>query len=183
MHKTDELNALLGNSDCLVSESQLNSALDKMAKQIHEDLADKRPIVICVMNGGLLPTGALLQRLQFPLELDYVHASRYGMETTGSQLHWTRYPQIEFKDRNILIVDDIFDQGHTLEAIIGWFEKNGAHNVYSAAVVNKLHDRKVDTYPDYIGLDVEDRFLFGYGMDYQGYFRNLQGIYAIKEND
>ena len=121
-----------------------------------------------------------MQRLQFPLELDYVHASRYGMETTGSTLNWTRYPQADFKGRDVLIVDDIFDQGHTLEAIIKWFEENGAQNVYSATVVNKLHNRKVDMRPDYNGLDVEDRFLFGYGMDYQGYFRNLQGIYAVK---
>lgn len=182
MHNIDELNAILNDADCLVNEEQLNTALDKMAKSITDDLSNKLPLVICVMNGGLLPTGALLQRLQFPLELDYIHASRYGMETTGDKLNWTRYPQTEFKGREILIVDDIFDQGHTIEAIIQWFEENGAKNVYSATVINKLHDRKVDIRPDYIGLDVEDRFLFGYGMDYQGYFRNLQGIYAVKGN-
>lgn len=180
MHNIDELNSIMNEADCLISEAELNDALDKMAKQITDDLADKLPLVICVMNGGLLPTGALMQRLQFPLELDYVHASRYGMETTGSTLNWTRYPQADFKGRDVLIVDDIFDQGHTLEAIIRWFEENGAQNVYSATVVNKLHNRKVDMRPDYNGLDVEDRFLFGYGMDYQGYFRNLQGIYAVK---
>ena len=180
MHNINELNSILNEADCLVSETQLNEALDKMAQQISDDLADKQPIVICVMNGGLLPTGALLQRLQFPLELDYVHASRYGMNTSGSELNWTRYPQADFKGRDVLIVDDIFDQGHTVEAIIHWFEENGAGNVYSATVINKLHDRKVEMRPDYIGLDIEDRFLFGYGMDYQGYFRNLQGIYAVK---
>ncbi|MBJ7550487.1 hypoxanthine-guanine phosphoribosyltransferase [Marinomonas ostreistagni] len=180
MHNIDELNSIMSEADCLISEEELNHALDKIAKQITDDLSDKLPLVICVMNGGLLPTGALMQRLQFPLELDYVHASRYGMETSGSTLNWTRYPQTDFKGRDVLIVDDIFDQGHTLEAIIKWFEENGAKNVYSATVVNKLHDRKVDMRPDYNGLDVEDRFLFGYGMDYQGYFRNLQGIYAVK---
>lgn len=180
MHNINELNSILSEADCLVSEAQLNEALDKMAAQITDDLADKLPIVICVMNGGLLPTGALLQRLQFPLELDYVHASRYGMNTSGSELNWTRYPQADFKGRDVLIVDDIFDQGHTVEAIIKWFEENGAQNVYSATVINKLHDRKVEMRPDFIGLDIEDRFLFGYGMDYQGYFRNLQGIYAVK---
>ncbi|MCO4786000.1 MAG: hypoxanthine-guanine phosphoribosyltransferase [Marinomonas atlantica] len=180
MHTIDELNSILDEADCLINETQLSEALDKMAQQISADLSDKMPIVICVMNGGLLPTAALLQRLQFPLELDYIHASRYGLETTGSDLNWTRYPQAEFKGRDILIVDDIFDQGHTVEAIIQWFEANGAKTVYSATVINKLHDRKVEMRPDYIGLDVEDRFLFGYGMDYQGYFRNLQGIYAVK---
>ncbi|MFD1382528.1 hypoxanthine-guanine phosphoribosyltransferase [Rhodanobacter aciditrophus] len=180
MHNIDELNAILEDADCLISEAELNDALDKMAAQITEDLSDKLPVVICVMNGGLLPTAALLQRLQFPLELDYVHASRYGMETTGSALKWTKFPQSQFEDREVLIVDDIFDQGHTLEAIVKWFEESGAKNVYSATVVNKLHDRKVEMRPDYNGLDVEDRFIFGYGMDYQGYFRNLQAIYAVK---
>ncbi len=181
MHNIDELNAIFSDSDCLITEAELNAAIDNMAADISEDLSDKLPIVVCVMNGGLLPTAALLKRLQFPLELDYVHASRYGMETSGNSLQWTKFPQSEFSDRNVLIVDDIFDQGHTLEAIIKWFETSGAKNVYSATIINKVHDRKVTMRPDYNGLDVEDRFLFGFGMDYQGYFRNLQGIYAIKE--
>lgn len=180
MQKVEELNTILSEADCLISASELNQALDNMAAQITEDLSDKLPLVVCVMNGGLLPTAALLQRLEFPLELEYIHASRYGKETQGSTLQWSRFPEANFEGREVLIVDDIFDQGHTLEAIIKWFRDNGASNVYSATVVNKLHDRKVEMRPDYNGLDVEDRFLFGYGMDYQGYFRNLQGIYAVK---
>ncbi|MBM6551928.1 hypoxanthine-guanine phosphoribosyltransferase [Marinomonas ostreistagni] len=180
MHNIDELKTILSEADCLISAEQINDALDNMAEQITADLGDKLPLVVCVMNGGLIPTAALLQRLTFPLEIDYVQASRYGKEIQGSTLHWSRFPEAEFEGREVLIVDDIFDQGHTLEAIIKWFEEKGAKNVYSATVVNKLHDRKVEMRPDYNGLDVEDRFLFGYGMDYQGYFRNLQAIYAVK---
>lgn len=166
--------------DCLVNEQQIDAALDKMAQQITADLGDKLPLVLCVMNGGLIPTGALIERLAFPLELDYIHATRYGMATEGASLNWISYPQTELKDRHILVVDDIFDQGHTLQAIIKWLEQQGTKSVYTATVINKLHDRKTDMTPDYIGTDVEDRFLFGYGMDYQGYFRNLKGIYAVK---
>lgn len=179
--RLDELNAILANAECLVTQQQLNVALDNMAEAITKDLQDKLPIVVCVMNGGLLPTGALMQRLSFPLEIDYVHATRYGMEFEGDKLEWIKFPQVDFEGRTVLVVDDIFDQGHTLEAIIHWFENNGAKEVYTAAVVNKLHDRKVEMRPDYLGLDVEDKFLFGYGMDYQGFFRNLQGIYAINQ--
>ncbi len=176
----DDLNTLLAEADCLINESQINAALDTMAAQISADLADKLPLVLCVMNGGLIPTAALIERLSFPIELDYVHASRYGMETEGTNLKWMSYPQTDISGRDVLIVDDIFDQGHTLQAIIEWFEAQGANSVFSATIVNKLHDRKVDMTPDYIGLDVEDRFLFGFGMDYKGAFRNLKGIYAIK---
>ncbi|MEL0637236.1 hypoxanthine-guanine phosphoribosyltransferase [Marinomonas sp. TI.3.20] len=180
INKVNDLNTILEESDCLIDANQIDAALDKMAKQITMDLKDKLPLVICVMNGGLIPTAALIERLPFPLELDYVHASRYGMETEGTNLKWMSYPQTDITNRDILIVDDIFDQGHTLQAIIEWFETQGAKNVFTATVVNKLHDRKVNITPDYIGLDVEDRFLFGFGMDYKGAFRNLKAIHAIK---
>ncbi len=178
-----DLNTILDEADCLVDEAELNAALDKMAAQITADLADKLPLVLCVMNGGLVPTAALIQRLNFPLELDYIHATRYGMDTEGSiSLNWLCYPQTSLKDRHILVVDDIFDQGHTLQAINKWLEEQETTSVYTATVINKLHDRKTDMTPDYIGTDVADRFLFGYGMDYKGFFRNLKGIYAIKNS-
>ncbi|BFM47894.1 hypoxanthine-guanine phosphoribosyltransferase [Marinomonas sp. THO17] len=175
-----QLNQILEDADCLMNEQQINAALDKMAQQITADLGDKLPLVLCVMNGGLIPTAALIERLGFPIELDYIHATRYGMATEGTSLNWISYPQTELKDRHILVVDDIFDQGHTLQAIIKWLEQQGTSSVYTATVINKLHDRKTNMVPDYIGADVEDRFLFGYGMDYKGYFRNLKGIYAVK---
>jgi len=178
--KIEELNLVVDEADCLVSETQLNSAIDKMAINISKDLEDKIPLVMCVMNGGLIPTAALLKRLKFPLELDYIQATRYGMSTTGNELEWLSYPQLSVQGRNILVVDDIFDQGHTLLAICNWLKEKGAANVYTATIINKLHDKKIDMTPDYVGIDVEDRFLFGYGMDYQGFFRNLQGIYAVK---
>lgn len=176
----NDLNNILEEADCLVDEAKLNEALDKMATQITADLSDKLPLVLCVMNGGLIPTAALIERLHFPLELDYIHATRYGMETEGASLNWLSYPQTSLKDRHILVVDDIFDQGHTLQAITQWLENQETSSVYTATVINKLHDRKTDMVPDYIGTDVADRFLFGYGMDYKGFFRNLKGIYAIK---
>ncbi|MEP0073312.1 MAG: hypoxanthine-guanine phosphoribosyltransferase [Marinomonas sp.] len=177
-----DLNKILDEADCLVDEAELNTALDKMAVQITTDLSDKLPLVLCVMNGGLVPTAALIERLNFPLELDYIHATRYGMDTEGATLNWLSYPQTSLKDRTILVIDDIFDQGHTLQAIQKWLEQQEANSVYTATVINKLHDRKTNMTPDYIGTDVADRFLFGYGMDYKGFFRNLKGIYAIKDS-
>ena len=178
--KIEQLNTVLNEADCLVSEEALNNILDKMATSISKDLNDKLPLVVCVMNGALVPSSALLQRLHFPLEIDFIHATRYGMETQGDALKWLCYPQSELEGREILVIYYIFDQGYTLKAIIDWFKNHGAAKVYSATIINKLHDRKVEMRPDYIGVDVDDRFLFGYGMDYKGYFRNLPGIYAVK---
>jgi hypoxanthine phosphoribosyltransferase len=115
--------------------------------------------------------------------MSYLHASRYRMETTGSQLDWKVKPQEDINGRSVLIVDDIMDEGHTLAAIIEYCKAAGAQEVLVAVLVNKLHDRKArpDFYADFVGLDVIDRFLFGCGMDYQGYWRNTLAIYAVKD--
>ncbi|MCV2402190.1 hypoxanthine-guanine phosphoribosyltransferase [Marinomonas sp. C2222] len=177
-----DLNTILNEADCLINEASLNTALDKMASQITTDLSDKLPLVLCVMNGGLIPTAAIIERLDFPLEINYIHATRYGMETEGNALNWLSYPQTDLSNRHVLIIDDIFDQGHTLQAIEDWVKEQGVSSVHTATVINKLHNRKTDMTPDYVGTDVEDRFVFGFGMDYKGFFRNLKAIYAVKDS-
>jgi len=167
-------------SDCLCDAKQLNSILDGLAEDITADLKDKNPLILCVMTGGIIPVGHLATRLTFPLQLDYIHATRYRGETSGSDLHWIQEPSISLKNRNILIVDDIFDEGITLLEIVKYCKEKGADKIYSAVLVNKLHDRKVNYTPDYIGLDIEDRYLFGFGMDYKNYLRNVNAIHAVK---
>lgn len=168
-------------SDCLCNAEKLNAALDLLAEKISSDLKDKDPLILCVMTGGIVPVGHLATRLSFPLQLDYIHATRYQGEIHGDELHWVQEPSISLLDRNVLVVDDIFDEGITLFEINKYCKDKGAANVYSAVIVNKIHDRKVDNYkPDYIGLELEDRYLFGFGMDYKNYLRNVNGIHAVK---
>lgn len=174
------INKVEVESDCLCNSKQINQALDAIAQNITKDLKDKNPLVLCVMSGGIIPTGHLLTRLSFPLQLDYVHASRYQGETSGGKLDWIKEPNISLKNRNILIVDDIFDEGITLLEIAKYCEDKGASKVYSAVLVNKVHERKVDFKPNYIGLNIEDRYLFGFGMDYKNYLRNVNTIRAVK---
>ncbi len=152
-----------------------------MAVAISNEISTEMPIVVCVLNGGLIPMAQLLLHLQFPLETDYLHATRYGKQTLGTHLSWQARPTHELTNRTILVVDDIFDEGYTLEAICNYLQDLNTKKVYSAALLNKLHDRKVAYRPDFIGINVEDRFLYGFGMDYQGYFRNVDGIYAVKD--
>lgn len=176
----NDINKIKSESDCLCGSAQLNEVLNKLAKKITIDLEDKQPILLCVMTGGIIPVGHLATRLSFPLQMDYIHATRYQGETSGGELHWIQEPSLSLEGRNILIVDDIFDEGITLQEIDKYCKAKEAAEVYSAVLVNKVHTRKVDYAPDYIGINIEDRYLFGFGMDYKNYLRNINAIHAVK---
>lgn len=169
-------------ADCLADAATVESALVRLAADITARLADANPLVYVVMNGGLVLAGRLLPRLPFPLELAYLHATRYGHALQGTLLDWRVRPTQDLRDRTVLVLDDILDEGHTLAAIMAYLKEEGARDVLSAVLVHKLHDRKAwpGMRADFTGLDIPDRFLFGCGMDYKGYWRNAPGIYAIK---
>lgn len=176
----DEIKQVMAEADCLCSATEVNAALDRVAAEITARHQDNLPLLFCVMNGGLMVTGCLLSRLQFPLEYGYLHATRYRGKTSGGELRWQAPASHDMKDRHIIVVDDILDEGHTLAAIVEHCRAQGAKSVESMVLVEKLHERKHGIKADYVGLQVEDRYLFGYGMDYKGYWRNANGIYAVK---
>ena len=169
-------------ADCLYSYSELMVAIEKTAQKIQQDLNQSAPLVISIMNGGLMYCGHLMSQLNFPLELDYLHATRYGKETTGSQLNWLVKPVNSLSGRTVLLVDDILDEGHTLLQVQEYCRQQNAEKVLTTVLLDKQHSRKADDklVADYTCLPVEDRFVFGFGMDYQGYWRNAPGIYAVK---
>lgn len=173
---------VMTEADCLYTDAQLEAAIERMAVTINSQLSNSNPVVFCVMNGGLIFTGKLLPKLNFPLELSYLHATRYRNETSGGELFWKAKPEISFIDREVLIIDDILDEGHTLAAIIDFCRHAGASKVHTAVLIDKVHDRKARPgfEADFVGLPCEDRYIFGYGMDYKGYWRNAAGIFAVK---
>lgn len=175
------------NSTLLFTTKEVEAALDRMAINIQQELHDKNPILLCVMIGGMVPMGNLLPRLDFPLEVDYVHATRYRGETSGGELHWKVRPNINIniKDRTVLVVDDILDGGITLAAIIDEVKKLGAKEVYSAVLVDKHHKRVENGLKDadFVGLQIDDHYIFGYGMDYHEYLRNAPGIFIVNETE
>ncbi|MDV7212990.1 hypoxanthine-guanine phosphoribosyltransferase [Azotobacter beijerinckii] len=173
---------VMAEADCLFNHAEVEAAIGRVAAAINAELAERNPVVFCVMNGGLVFAGKLLPLLDFPLELSYLHATRYRNETRGGDLFWKAKPEISFIDRDVLIVDDILDEGHTLAAIVDFCRHEGASAVHTAVLVDKRHQRKAapDLKADYAGLSCEDRYVFGYGMDYKGYWRNAAGIYAVK---
>ncbi|GMQ97370.1 MAG: hypoxanthine-guanine phosphoribosyltransferase [Gammaproteobacteria bacterium] len=178
-----EISSVADTADLLYSQAAVNKALDRIASEIEERLSDANPLLLCVMNGGVITTAALMERLDFPLRLDHVHASRYRGDTSGHEIEWRTYPETDLKDQTVLIIDDILDEGVTLAAILDHCRKQGAREVFVAVLVNKQHNRKAPGIrADFCGLEVEDRYVFGYGMDYRGYLRNAMGIYAVKES-
>lgn len=172
---------MYAQADVLYRAEEVEAALDRMAVEITQAIRESDPVVLCVMTGGLIPMGKLLTRLDFPVQIDYLHATRYCGETRGGELHWIARPQTPLRDRVVLVVDDILDEGLTLAAILRQCRAEGAKEVYCAVLVEKLHDRKAKGIKaDFIGLQVQDRYVFGYGMDYKGYLRNAPGIFAVK---
>jgi hypoxanthine phosphoribosyltransferase len=177
-----EIERILAEAERIFAPEELTQALDRMAAAITARLAGENPLVLCLLNGGLIVTGHLLTRLTFPLEVGYLHATRYGRETRGSQLEWLVRPAQELTGRTVLLVDDILDEGATLNAVSDYCRQGGAREVLTAVLVDKQHNRKVipGLTGDFVGLVSPDRFLFGWGMDYQGYWRNAPAIYAVK---
>lgn len=178
-----EITKVQASADLLHNESEVETAIDKMAEKINSVLNGRNPVVLGVMNGGVVISGKLLTRLNFPLNFDTINASRYHNTTSGSDIHWLHTPSIPLKNRTVLIVDDILDQGLTLEAIIHYCSEQGASLIYTAVLIDKKLAIKKPVVADFIGLEVEDRYLFGYGMDYKGFLRNSPGIYACKEEN
>lgn len=177
----NKINNVYEKSSQLFTTQEVEAALDRMAIDIHHALHDKNPIVVCVMIGGLVPMGNLLPRLDFPLEVDYVHATRYRGEISGGELHWKVRPSSDLTGRTVLVVDDILDGGITLAAILAEMKTLGAKEVYSAVLVDKHHKRVEHglSHADFVGLQVEDHYIFGYGMDYNEYLRNAPGIFVV----
>lgn len=161
-------------------EREVQQALDEMARRITAVLAGHDPVLLAVMTGGMVPAVWLSSRLSFPHQLDYLHATRYEGGTRGGELRWRARPGIDLTGRSVLIVDDILDEGLTLRAVADYCRDAGAREVHTAVLVRKLHDRTLPGIePDFRGLDVPDRYVFGCGMDYHEYFRNLTAIYAL----
>lgn len=180
MANVAEARGILNSSDILFSAEEVSIAVDRMAVEITEKLGETYPLVLSVMGGAVVFTGQLLPRLQFPLDFDYVHVSRYGDKTHGGELVWKQAPKEDVQDRVVLVLDDILDEGHTMAAIRDKVMGMGAKEFYSGVFANKLINQSKPIKADFVGLDVPDRYVFGYGMDVRGAWRNLPAIHALK---
>ncbi len=176
------LAAALADAELLHDRTTLESVIADMGRQIDAALDGERAVFLTVMNGALIFAGQLALAIRTDLEFDYVHATRYRGDTAGSELMWLREPQVALRDRVVLLVDDILDEGHTLKAVRDDCYRRGARKVLIASLCTKQHDRLVDGIAsDFNGVVLPDRYVFGYGMDYHEQGRNLPGIYALRD--
>lgn len=173
---------LLADAEIVHDADAVQAALEVVAGKIRTQLADKNPLVLCVMTGGVVFCGQLLPKLDFPLDFDYLHATRYGPETQGGKISWRMAPWTPVKGRTVLVVDDILDEGVTLAAVKESLIRLGAAEVLLAVFADKLNAKQKPIHADFIGLTVPDRFVFGYGMDVDNAWRNLPAIYAMKDD-
>lgn len=173
--------ALYNRSELLYGQRAIEQVLDRLGAEITDRLADKLPVVLCVMGGAVVFAGQLLPRLAFPLEFDYLHATRYRDDTCGGEIEWAMLPRKCLDGRVVLLLDDILDEGHTLAAARTKLLELGAAEVHVAVLADKDlgHDKPIKA--DYTGLTLPNRYVLGMGMDAYGLWRNLPGIYALKE--
>jgi hypoxanthine phosphoribosyltransferase len=177
----DEAWKMLDEADLVVPEADVEAAIAKVAADITVDYHDRYPLVLSVMNGAMYFCARMMPLLRFPLHLDYVHASRYGDELEGRGVRWKVEPQEFVKDRHVLVVDDILDVGETLAAIKAKVLERGAASCRVAVLADKRIGRPKPVTPDFVGVELPDRFVFGCGLDAHGSWRNLPAIYAVKD--
>lgn len=176
-----EAKNILRNADLICSADEVDNAVRRVADEIRASLRDMHPLVLSVMGGAVVFSGRLLPLLDFPLDFDYIHASRYGNATQGNTLEWKVMPKENVTSRVVLVLDDILDEGHTLAAIRDKVMGMGASAFYSAVFADKELGRPKPIQADFSGISLPNRYVFGFGMDVRGAWRNLPAIYALKE--
>lgn len=177
---SEQLMEVLQKSECIVPKADVMNAYDALANKLNVTYIGLNPVVFVAMNGGLIPAGHLMTRMSFFHRMEYLHATRYKDNVATDTLQWLSRPTSPIKGENILIIDDIFDEGMTLKAIVNELSKEKPKSIKTCVLLNKEHNRKVKGFKvDFIGLNIPDRFVFGCGMDYHGYLRHLAGIFAI----
>ena len=175
-----KLSEALQSADLIHDQSVLSPAISRMGADISLALVGQSAVFLTIMQGGLVFAGQLATAIDADLEFDYVHATRFRGTTEGGELKWMRRPDMPLTGRIVVLVDDILDEGHTLKAIRDWCQDQGASRVLLAVLCEKRHGRTVPGLSaDFVGVEVPDRYVFGYGMDFNEQGRNLPAIYAL----
>jgi hypoxanthine phosphoribosyltransferase len=165
----------------LYSASQVEQVITGMVQAIAQRLAGRDPVIVALMHGGAFLANELCKRFEFPYRFDYVHVTRYGAGVDGGEIDWRVLPSVELAGRTVLLVDDILDRGTTLAAVQAALRRIEVGALYTAVLVEKdVVKRDVRPEVDFVGLHVPDRYVFGSGMDYKGYWRFLPGLYAVE---
>ena len=179
MLSNEESWKIFRTAELICPAEEVQAALQRLAQEISAELGDRHPLVLSVMGGAVVFSGQLLPLLEFPLDFDYIHASRYGSQTQGGQLEWKVLPKENVAGRAVLVLDDILDEGHTLAAIRDKVMALGATAFYSAVFADKEIGKEKPIQANFAGIRLPNRYVFGFGMDVHGAWRNLPAVYAV----
>ena len=176
----DDAVAALRSAREICTAKQVDAAIDRLAEELTDVVRQENPTILAVMHGGAFTATQLCRRLNFPYQFDFVHVTRYGGRLTGGELQWPVPPSPDLAGRTVVVVDDILDRGLTLADLHERLRQIGVAAIYSAVLVSKtIDDRTSRPQVDFVGLDVEDVYVFGCGMDYKGYWRGLPSLFAV----
>ncbi len=178
----EQARRVLAEADIVHDAAAVRNAIVTMAQDITRIVGERNPLLVVVMHGGIYLAGQILPLLKFPLGLDYVHVTRYGQSTSGGGLTWKALPSESVRGRAVLALDDILDVGETLAAVRERLLAGGAESVHCAVLAEKETGESKPLRPDFVGLNLPNRYVFGCGMDISGAWRNLPAIYAMKES-
>ena len=181
MKGQEEARRLLDEAELLCDAGCVQREVARMAREITTLLEREFPVVLSVMGGAAVFTGQLLPQLGFPLEFGAIEVTRYNNDIEGREITWRLPPRDNVRDRVVLVVDDILDEGITLAAIRKRLLEMGARKVYAAVFADKDLGRDKPVAADFVGVKVPNRYVFGFGMDAYGLWRNLPAIYALKD--
>lgn len=181
MTDLDHIRRVRRDAQLLRSESDVAAGIAEMAAAIAAKYAQSNPIVMAVMQGGAFTAVNLCEHFDFPYEFDYVHVTRYGEELEGnSELTWHTRPRRKLTGRTVILVDDVLDHGVTLRELCSVLGESRPRELAVAVLVHKQLQLPLNRpQPDFVGFVSDDRYLFGCGMDYKGYWRGLPALYAV----
>ena len=178
------MSALPPRAELLLAPDAVAAAVTRVANALNAALgaSPERPLAIVVMRGGLIFAGHLLPQLGFPVDVDYVDATRYGAATRGGELAWRGGIPDSVAGRTVLLIDDILDEGLTIAAIKNKLLEAGAARVLIAVFSDKDLQRQKPVAADFVGVTLPNRYVFGFGMDVRGQWRNLPAVYALAQD-
>ena len=178
----EEIVQVRDTADLLVDQLAIDQAINALAKAVRHDYADRNPLLLLALKGGCHLGVKLMEQLDFPLQMDVLQMTRYRDGLSGGSLQILAEPATSLAGRQVIIIDDILDQGITLRSMTDYCVNQQAAAVRSVVLVDKQCQRSIDIQADYVGLEAPDRYLFGCGMDYKGYWRNLPALYAVSDS-
>lgn len=175
-----EARAIMKDAELVCSADTIVQAVRRVAAEISGALKEEHPLILGVMSGAVVFAGQLLPLLEFPLDFDYLHLTRYGHATRGGRIEWKAFPEAAIAGRAVLVVDDILDEGRTMLEIRRRVLEAGARRFGCAVFADKDIGRPKPIVADFVGVTVPDRYVFGFGMDVKGAWRNLPAVYALR---